>query len=265
MVRVFQVEEREQRAEADHAEHVAVLTREAADLRRNYHSLEMERDNQSRLLQQIQEEKKCLEEECQHLRQVRDENSKREEDAKRREEEERKKEGEEQRRDLEERKKVEKEWEERLLTLRSTLKTLEEEKERLEEQWGIEKEEWKNRMEVIEKERREEKEAARKALQQSLDEHISQWQLREQENCKFQNSLLQQRLKKADAELEIQEERLIKCNRHSSKLQARIEVHTHTHRKLQALMEYFSIFQHFYMKHVKHFFFTLYDQKYLDN
>ncbi|XP_053475052.1 protein FAM184B isoform X2 [Ictalurus furcatus] len=220
---VEEVEEREQRAEADHAEHVAVLTREAADLRRNYHSLEMERDNQSKLLQQIQEEKNCLEEECQHLRQVRDENRKREEDAKRREEEERKKEGEEQRRDLEERKKVEKEWEERLLTMRSTLKTLEEEKERLEEQWGIEKEEWKNRMEVIEKERREEKEAARKALQQSLDEHISQWQQREQENCKFQNSLLQQRLKKADAELEIQEERLIKCNRHSSKLQARIE------------------------------------------
>ncbi|KAF4071543.1 hypothetical protein AMELA_G00274530 [Ameiurus melas] len=220
---VEEVEEREQRAEADHAEHVAVLTQEAADLRRNYHSLEMERDNQSRLLQQIQEEKKCLEEECQHLRQVRDENRKREEDAKRRQEEERKKEGEEQRRDLEERKKVEKEWEERLLALRSTLKTLEEEKERLEEQWGIEKEEWKNRMAVIEKERREEQEAARKALQQSLDEHISQWQQREQENCKFQNSLLQQRLKKADAELEIQEERLIKCNRHNSKLQARIE------------------------------------------
>ncbi|XP_060772834.1 protein FAM184B isoform X1 [Neoarius graeffei] len=220
---VEEIEEREQRVEAEHAERMAVLTQEAADLRRTYHSLEMERDNQCRLLQQMQEENKCLEEECQHLRQVRDENRKREEDAKRREEEKRKKEGEEQRKDLEERKKVEEELEKRLLTLRSALKTLEEERERLEKQFGIEKEEWKNRMEVIERERREEQEAARKALQQSLNEHISQWQQREQENCKFQNSLLHQRLKRAEAELEIQEERLTECSRHSSKLQARIE------------------------------------------
>lgn len=202
---------------------MAVLTREAADLRRNYHSLEMERDNQCRLLQQIQEEKKSLEEECQHLCQIRDKNKKREEDAKKREEE-RKKESEEQIRDLEERKKVEEEWEKRLLTMGCALKTLEEERARLEEQWKTEKEEWKNRMEIIEKERREEQEAARKTLQQSLNEHISQWQQREQENCKFQNSLLQQRLKKAEAELEIKEESLIVCNRHSSELQARIEV-----------------------------------------
>lgn len=208
-----------------------MLTREVADLRRSNHSLEMERDNQCKLLQQIQEGKKCLEEECNHLRQIMEENTKREEDTKRREEEERKKEGEEKRRDLEERKKVEEEWEKRLLTLRYALKTLEEERKRLEEQWGIEKEQWKNRMEAIEKERREEQEAARKALQQSLTEHINQWQQREQENCKFQNSVVQQRLKKAEAELEIQEERLIECNRHSSKLQARIEVvkHTYTH------------------------------------
>ncbi|KAG7314032.1 hypothetical protein KOW79_022528 [Hemibagrus wyckioides] len=220
---VEEVESREQRAEADHAERMAVLTREVADLRRNYHSLEKDRDNQCKLLQQIQEEKKCLEEECQHLRQVEDENRKREEDIKRREEEERKKEGEEQRRDLEERKKVEEQWEKRLLTLKNAFKSLEKEKERLEEQWGIEKEEWKNRMEVLEKERREEQEAAQKALQQSINEHISQWQQREQENCKFQNSLLQQRLKKTETELEIQEERLIECTRHSNKLQARIE------------------------------------------
>ncbi|KAI5607329.1 protein FAM184B isoform X1, partial [Silurus asotus] len=220
---VEEVEEREQRSEARHAERMALLTREAADLRRNYHSLEIERDNQSRLLQQIQEENKCLEEECQHLRQVWDESIKKEDDAKRREEEERKKEVEEQRRELEERKKVENEWEERFFTLRSALKTLEEERERIQEQWGIEKEEWKNRMEVVEKERREEQEAARKALQQSLNDHISQWQQREQENCKSHNSLLQQKLKKAEAELEIQEERLIECNRHSSKLQARLE------------------------------------------
>ncbi|KAK3507438.1 hypothetical protein QTP70_020628 [Hemibagrus guttatus] len=220
---VEEVESREQRAEADHAERMAVLTREVADLRRNYHSLEKDRDNQCKLLQQIQEEKKCLEEECQHLHQVEDENRKREEDLKRREEEKRKREGEEQRRDLEERKKVEEEWEKRLLTLKNALKSLEKEKERLEEQWGIEKEEWKNRMEVLEKERREEQEAAQKTLQQSISEHISQWQQREQENCKFQNSLLQQRLKKTEAELEIQEERLIECNRHSNKLQARIE------------------------------------------
>ncbi|KAK2865665.1 hypothetical protein Q7C36_001721 [Tachysurus vachellii] len=209
---VEEVEAREQRAEADHAEHMAVLTREVADLRRNFHSLEKDRDNQCRLIQQIQEEKKSLEEECQHLRQVEDDSRKREEDAKRKEEEDKKKEM-EQRRDLEERKNVEEELEKHLLTL----------KNRLEEQWGTEKEEWKNRMEILEKERREEQEAAQKALQQSLDEHISQWQQREQENCKFQNSLLQQRLKKAEAEQQIQEERLIECNRHSSKLQARIE------------------------------------------
>ncbi|XP_027030231.2 protein FAM184B isoform X1 [Tachysurus fulvidraco] len=219
---VEEVEAREQRAEADHAEHMAVLTREVADLRRNFHSLEKDRDNQCRLIQQIQEEKKSLEEECQHLRQVEDNSRKREEDAKRKEEEDKKKEM-EQRRDLEERKKVEEELEKHLLTLKSALKSLEKEKDRLEEQWGTEKEEWKNRMEILEKERREEQEAAQKALQQSLNEHISQWQQREQENCKFQNSLLQQRLKKAEAEQQIQEERLIECNRHSSKLQARIE------------------------------------------
>lgn len=222
---------------------MAVLTREAAELRQNYLSLEMERDNQCRLLQQVQEEKNSLEEECQLLRQVRDDNRKKEEDAKRREEEERKKENEEQCRDLEERRKTEQEWEKRLLTLRNALQTLGEEKERLKEQWEMEKEEWKNRMEVIEKERREEQEAARKTLQQSLKDHISQWQQREQENCKFQNSLLQQKLKKSEAELEIQAERLMECNRHSSKLQERIEVdrQTDTHTRQHFLSCYLNL------------------------
>uniref|UniRef100_A0AAR2JZB1 Uncharacterized protein n=1 Tax=Pygocentrus nattereri TaxID=42514 RepID=A0AAR2JZB1_PYGNA len=219
-------------AELEHAERLALLMQEAADLRRDCQSLQTERDGQRRLLQQIQEENKRLQEECQQLQQERDKDRKREEDEKRRREEEEKKKSEEQRREEEERKKMEDECEKGLHSLKTELQALREDRERVEEEWRTEreewttqKEEWKNRMRAIEEERKEEQEATRK----SLNEHMSQWQQREQENRKSQNAMLQQRLKKAESELETRELRLNESSRHISKLQERIEVHVSTH------------------------------------
>lgn len=221
---VEEVEERGQKAELDYAERIAVLTQETADLRRDYQNLQTERDNQYLLLEQTQDENKQLENECQELRRARDEERKREEEEKmHREEEERRREDEERNREAEERKKMEEKYEERLETFIEELQALREEKERVEKEWKREVEEWKKRMKKVEEERKEEQEAAKKTIQQGLNEHISQWQQREQENRKSQNATLQQRLRKAEVELEVGEQRLNESNRHCSKLQERME------------------------------------------
>ncbi|XP_051558302.1 protein FAM184B-like [Myxocyprinus asiaticus] len=221
---VEEVEERGQRAEIEYTERIAMLTQETADLRRDYINLQTERDNQHKLLQQTQDENKRLENECQELRRARDEESNREEEEKmHRVEEERKREEEDRKREAEERKRLKEECEDRLNTLRQKLKDLREEKGRSEKECKREVEEWKKRMKEMEEERREEQEAAKKTLQQSLNEHISQWHQREQENRKSQNATLQQRLRKAEAELEVQEQRLNESNRHCCKLQERVE------------------------------------------
>ncbi|XP_067297793.1 protein FAM184B isoform X2 [Pseudorasbora parva] len=228
---VEEVEERGQRVENEYAERIAVLTQETSDLRRDYQNLQTDRDNQHKLLQQTQEENKRLENECQELIRARDEERKREEEEKmnrveeerKRETEERNKETEERNRESRERKRVEDECEERLKTVRKELQALREEKERAEKEWKRDVEEWKKRVKDMEEERREEQEAAKKTLQQSLNEHINQWHQREQENRKSQNATLQQRLRKAETDLEVREQRLNESNRHCSKLQERVE------------------------------------------
>lgn len=228
---VEEVEERGQRAEIEYAERIAVLTQETSDLRRDYQNLQTDRDNQHKLLQQTQEEKKHLENEYQQLRKARDEERKREEEEKmQRVEEERKKEMEDKNRETEERnresqerKRVEEECEIKLKTVRKEVQALREEKESVEKQFKSDMEEWKKRVKDMEEERKEEQEAAKKTLQQSLNEHINQWHQREQENRKSQNSTLQQRLRKAEADLEVREQRLNDSNRHCSKLQERVE------------------------------------------
>ncbi|XP_077059584.1 protein FAM184B isoform X3 [Siphateles boraxobius] len=227
---VEEVEEREQRTEIEFAERIAMLTQETSDLRRDYQNLLTDRDNKHKLLQQTQEENMCLENECQELRRARDEERKREEEKMHRVEEERKREIEERNRETEERnresrerKRVEDECEERLKTVRKELQVLREEKERVEKEWKRDLEEWKKRVKDVEEERREEQEAAKKTLQQSLNEHINQWHQREQENRKSQNATLQQRLRKAETDLEVREQRLNESNRHCGKLQERVE------------------------------------------
>ncbi|XP_051982283.1 protein FAM184B-like [Xyrauchen texanus] len=218
------VEERGQRAEIEYTERIAMLTQETADLRRDYNNLQTERDNQHKLLQQTQDENKRLENEFQEQRRARDVESHREEEEKmHRVEEERKREEEDRKREAEERNRLKEECENRLKTLTQKLKDLSEEKVRSEKEWKREVEDWKKRMKEMEEERREEQEAAKKTLQQSLNEHISQWHQREQENCNSQNATLQQRLRKAEAELDVQEQRLNESNRHCSKLQERVE------------------------------------------
>ncbi|XP_073720433.1 protein FAM184B isoform X1 [Misgurnus anguillicaudatus] len=217
---VEEVEERGQRVELEYAERIAVLTQETADLRRDYQSLQTERDNQHLLLQETQDENKRLENECLELRRARDEERKREEEEKTyRVEEERRREEEERNRET----KIEEKYEERLQACTEELQALRDEKEKLEKEWKREVEEWKKRMKKVEEERKEEQEAAKRTVQQSLNEHISQWQQREQENRKSQNATLQQRLRKAEAELEVREQRLNESNRHCSKLQERAE------------------------------------------
>ncbi|XP_016351311.1 protein FAM184B-like [Sinocyclocheilus anshuiensis] len=221
---VEEVEERGQRAEIEYAERIAVLTQETSNLHRDYQNLQTDRDNQHKLLQQTQEENKRLENECQELRRARDEERKREEEEKmHRVEEERKREMEERNRESQERQRVEEECEERLKTVRKELQALREEKERVEKEWKRDVEEWKKRVNEMEEERREEQKAAEKTLQKSLNEHINQWHQREQENRKSQNATLQQRLRKAETDLEVQEQRLNESNRHCSKLQERVE------------------------------------------
>ncbi|KTF88757.1 hypothetical protein cypCar_00019839 [Cyprinus carpio] len=214
---VEEVEERGQRAEIEYVERIAVLTQETSDLHRDYQNLQTERDSQHKLLQQTQEENKRLESECQELRRARDEERKREEEEKmHRVEEERK-------RESQERKRLEEECEERLKAVRKELQALREEKERAEKEWKRDVEEWKRRIKEMEEEKREEQNAAEKMLQKSLNEHINQWHQREQENRKSQNATLQQRLRKAETDLEVQEQRLNESNRHCSKLQERVE------------------------------------------
>ncbi|XP_043094218.1 protein FAM184B isoform X2 [Puntigrus tetrazona] len=221
---VEEVEERGQRAEIEYAERIAMLTQETSDLRRDFHNLQTDRDNQYKLLQQTQEENKRLENECQELRRTRDEERKREEEEKmHRVEEERKREMDEKNRESQERQRVEEECEERLKTVRKELQALREEKERGEKEWKRDEEEWKKKMKEMEEERREEQKAAEKTLQKSLNEHIHQWHQREQENRKSQNATLQQRLRKAETDLDVQEQRLNESNRHCSKLQERVE------------------------------------------
>ncbi|XP_042571901.1 protein FAM184B-like isoform X2 [Cyprinus carpio] len=214
---VEEVEERGQRAEIEYVERIAVLTQETSDLHRDYQNLQTERDSQHKLLQQTQEENKRLESECQELRRARDEERKREEEEKmHRVEEERK-------RESQERKRLEEECEERLKAVRKELQALREERERAEKEWKRDVEEWKRRIKEMEEEKREEQNAAEKMLQKSLNEHINQWHQREQENRKSQNATLQQRLRKAETDLEVQEQRLNESNRHCSKLQERVE------------------------------------------
>ncbi|XP_062864671.1 protein FAM184B isoform X2 [Trichomycterus rosablanca] len=250
---VEEVEEREQRAELEHAEQVAALTQEAADLRRSYHTSEMERDKQCRLLRQIQEEKRALEEECQSLRRVR------EEDRTRAEQEDRRRNVEEElRREREDWKKAEDEWERRWDAAREALAVLKEEKRQAEETWKAERDDLRRNLKVLKEERRQAEETWKverddlrrnlKVLKEERRQAEETWkadrdELRRnlkvleeerrteqevarttlQENCKAQNSLLLQRLRKAEAELEVREERLVESSRHSAKLQARVE------------------------------------------
>ncbi|XP_052409817.1 protein FAM184B-like [Carassius gibelio] len=214
---VEEVEERGQRAEIEYVERIAVLNQETSDLRRDYQNLQTERDKQHKLLQQTLEENQRLENECQELRRARDEERKREEEEKmHRLEEERK-------REMEERKRLEEECEEKLKTVRKELQAFREEKERAEKECKRDVEEWKKRMKEMEEEKREEQKTAEKTLQKSLNEHINQWHLREQENRKSQNATLQQRLRKAETDLEVQEQRLNESNRRCSELQETVE------------------------------------------
>ncbi|XP_051994081.1 protein FAM184B-like [Xyrauchen texanus] len=220
---VEEVEERGQKTEMEYTERIAVLTQETADLRRDYHNLQTERDNQHILLQQTQDENKRLENECQELRRARDEESKREEEKMHRVEEERKREEEDRNREAEERKRLKEECVERMQALRQEVQALREEKERAEKESKRDLDEWKKRMKEMEEKRREEQESAKMTLQQSLNEHINQWHQREQENRKSQNATLQQRLRKAEADVEAQGQRLTESSRHCSKLQERVE------------------------------------------
>ncbi|XP_030644187.1 protein FAM184B [Chanos chanos] len=221
IAQLTKAEEREQKAEEEHAERVAVLTQETIELRRDYENrlqdLESEKVTAQNLLEQTLEENKRLKEECQELLRTRDEEENEEEEKRKTAAENEKKiqEG--------ERKKVEKEYEEMTEALREEVRVLKEEKERLEDERRREEEKMKRRIKELEEARQEEQEAAKRSLQESLSEQISQWQQREQENRKSQNATLQQRLKQIEAELETRELRLNESNRHCSKLQERLE------------------------------------------
>ncbi|TRY81489.1 hypothetical protein DNTS_033318 [Danionella cerebrum] len=232
------VEEREQRAEIEYAERISVLSQETSDLRRDFQSLQTERESQHKLLQHVQQENMRLENECQELRGVIDDERKRQEEEnvhrlqeeinreaekRKKETEERDKVSEERARESLEKKRVEEEFEERLRTMRQEAQALSDEKERMEKELRREAEEWKTRVMQLEEDRKKEQESAKKTLQQSLNEHINQWQQREQENRKSQNATLQQRLRKTEADLEDREQRLSETNRRCCKLQERVE------------------------------------------
>ncbi|XP_063075649.1 protein FAM184B isoform X2 [Engraulis encrasicolus] len=210
----LQVEERDLRSQEEHAERLALLTQEAAELRRDLetrlHSLEEERDLARSQLEQAREESHALAQQCQELQRDREEDKKNAE-------EERKKMAEE------EGKRAVEENERRVLALAEELRLLKEEREGWEEEKRRVEDEWERRMREVRETHEQEQAATKRSLQQNLSEQISQWQQKEQENRKSQHAVLQQRLRKIEGDLEISEQRLNESKRHCQKLQDKIE------------------------------------------
>ncbi|XP_076150172.1 protein FAM184B [Alosa pseudoharengus] len=215
IAQLTKVEERDQRSQEEHAERVALLTQEALELRRDLEarvqSLEEERGRAHEQLEQAREESRALAQQYQELRREREEDRRREED------EERKRTAEE------EGKRAAEESERRARALADELRQLREERQGWEEERRKAEEEWERRLREVREAHEKEQAATKRSLQQNLSEQISQWQQKEQENRKSQHAALQQRLRKIEGELEINEQRLNESKRHCQKLQDKIE------------------------------------------
>ncbi|XP_041950078.1 protein FAM184B isoform X1 [Alosa sapidissima] len=211
----LQVEERDQRSQEEHAERVALLTQEALELRRDLEarvqSLEEERGRAHEQLEQAREESRALAQQYQELRREHEEDRRREEDEERR------------RTAEEEGKLAAEESERRARALADELRQLREERQGWEEERRKAEEEWERRLREVREAHEKEQAATKRSLQQNLSEQISQWQQKEQENRKSQHAVLQQRLRKIEGELEINEQRLNESKRHCQKLQDKIE------------------------------------------
>ncbi|XP_062376521.1 protein FAM184B [Sardina pilchardus] len=215
IAQLTKVEERDQRSQEEHAERVALLTEEALELRRDLEarvqSLEEERGRAHKQLEEAREESRALAQQCQELRREREEDRRREEDEERR------------RTAEEEGKRAAEESERQARALADELRQLREERQGWEEERRKAEEEWERRLREVREAHEKEQAATKRSLQQNLSEQISQWQQKEQENRKSQHALLQQRLRKIEGELEINEQRLNESKRHCQKLQDKIE------------------------------------------
>ncbi|MFT7807527.1 protein FAM184B [Arapaima gigas] len=192
-----QVEDKDLRTETEHAEHLAAVSREALDMRKELESrvqalsrlkekLEDEKESIMAELELARQESQGLQEECQEL----------------------------QRTILDERDHLEEVCQARTCALQEELEALRQEKHAMEEQC-------QRTVSELKEVQQAEQEALRRTLQQSLSEKLAQWQQKELDQRSALQSALQQKLKKMEEELEIKGQRLNESRRHALKLQER--------------------------------------------
>ena len=128
----------------------------------------------------------------------------------------------------EERGKGKEEETERMRLLSEEVKTLRKGKERAEEEreraGREEREKWETRV----KEVTEEKEELKRSMEEARREERRQWEEREEEEKRGMSTVLRERVRKAEGELEDSLKRLNESKRHAAKLQDRIQVLTLT-------------------------------------
>ncbi|XP_028974033.2 protein FAM184B isoform X2 [Esox lucius] len=108
---------------------------------------------------------------------------------------------------------------ERMQVLSEEVKTLREEKEEREGAMKEEREKWERRL----KEVREEKDDLRRSMELARRQERQQWEEREEEERRGLSTVLRERVRKAEGEVEGSLQRLNDSKRHAAKLQERIQ------------------------------------------
>ncbi|KAK9540185.1 hypothetical protein VZT92_002654 [Zoarces viviparus] len=156
-----------------------------------------------------------LDAKCEGLQKASDEERRRKEEQRQREDEENKRE--------EQRLTEDREYSEKVRALSEELKALREEGDRAEEERGRagreERERWEQRVTDL----NEEREDMRRGMEADWREERRRWEEREEEEKRGMHSALRERVKRAEAEVEVHLERLSEGKRNTVKLQERIQ------------------------------------------
>uniref|UniRef100_A0A8C4RMT5 Protein FAM184A/B N-terminal domain-containing protein n=1 Tax=Erpetoichthys calabaricus TaxID=27687 RepID=A0A8C4RMT5_ERPCA len=207
-----QTEERELRSETEHAERIMALSKEMLDMKKEFEDklqsfaelqdkLNQEKAQMMAELEKASQESTSLQDECQMLR----------------------------RSNVDEKGRLEEICNTKTHALREEVEELRTEKHKMEENF-------EHQICTMKATHEEEYEALRRTLQQTMADTLKLWQQRELEQRKALQTSLQQKLKKAEAELEVKCQKLNDCKKHSLKLQDRIQV------KLYMLYNIFPLF-----------------------
>ncbi|XP_039607480.1 protein FAM184B isoform X1 [Polypterus senegalus] len=194
-----QTEERELRTETEQAERIMALSKEMLDMKKEFEDrlqsfaelqdkLNQEKAQMMAELEKASQESISLQDECQMLR----------------------------RSNVDEKGKLEEICNTKTHALREEVEELRTEKHKMEESF-------EHQICTMKATHEEEYEALRRTLQQTMADTLKLWQQRELEQRKALQTSLQQKLKKAEAELEVKCQKLNDCKKHSLKLQDRIQ------------------------------------------